>query len=326
MVSVLSWTSAEGARLVDALGVQQRSCGNGARRNRGVAARRGGSRSAALSLGKVAGLVDRSRRREAAADQRARRGDPADALWAIVEGAAYVSLPDGTTVALGEGDVLQVLSNYNGDVTGTIVEADKPVQVIGGHKCTNVPANISACDHLEESMFPIETLAKEYVVVPPVQVPNDTKDKGQIVRVIASEANTTLTFTPDQPVGKVLVNAGDFVEIPTTIAKFVVSADKKILVSQYMVGQDGGYGTSDPAMLVTVNPQQWRKNYLFHAATNWQANYVDILAPMGAVVTVDAVNVANWQPVAATNYQVAHVKLSNANGGNHSPFSHVVTR
>jgi len=226
---------------------------------------------------------------------------------------------DGTgVVMLNEGDVLEVLSNYNGDVTGTIVEADKPVQVIGGHKCTNVPLNVTACDHLEESMFPIETLAKEYVVVPPVQVPNDKAEKGQIVRVIASEANTTLVFTPDQPVGKLLVNAGDFVEIKTTTAKFVVSADKKILVSQYMVGQDGGYGTSDPAMLVTVNPQQWRKTYLFHAATNWQANYVDILAPKDAVVTVDAVNVASWQPVGVTNYQVAHVKLSNGNGGNHS--------
>jgi hypothetical protein len=225
---------------------------------------------------------------------------------------------DGTgVVMLNEGDVLQVLSNYNGDVTGTIVEADKPVQVIGGHKCTNVPLNITACDHLEESMFPIETLAKEYVVVPPVQVPNDALDKGQIVRVIASEANTTLTFTPDQPVAKNLANAGDFVEIKTTTAKFVVSADKKILVSQYMVGQDGGYGTSDPAMLVTVNPQQWRKTYLFHAATNWQANYVDILARKNATVTVD-VNIGNWQPVGTTNYQVAHVKLSNTDGGNHS--------
>ncbi|MBK9756807.1 MAG: hypothetical protein IPO88_25580 [Nannocystis sp.] len=226
---------------------------------------------------------------------------------------------DGTgVVMLNEGDVLEVLSNYNGDVTGTIIEADKPVQVIGGHKCTNVPLNVTACDHLEESMFPIETLAKEYVVVPPVQVPNDQAEKGQIIRVIASEANTTLVFTPDQPVGKLLVNAGDFVEIKTTTAKFVVTADKKILVSQYMVGQDGGFGTSDPAMLVTVNPQQWRKTYLFHAATNWQANYVDILAPKNAVVTVDAVNVANWQPVGVTNYQVAHVKLSNQNGGNHS--------
>ena len=226
-------------------------------------------------------------------------------------------------ISLNEGDVLQVLSNYNGDLTGTIVEADKPVQVFGGHKCTNVPLNVTACDHLEESIFPIETLAKEYVVAPPVQVPNDQAPKGQIVRVIASEDATTLTFEPDQPGNKFLAKAGDFLQIPPTTARFVVSADKKILVAQYMVGQDGGYGTSDPAMLLAVNPQQWRSSYLFHAATNWQANYVDILAPKGANVTVDGANVGAWIAIGASNYQVAHVKLSNQNGGNHAVSSDI---
>ena len=226
---------------------------------------------------------------------------------------------DGTgVVMLGEGDVLEVYSNTNGDLTGTIIEADKPVQVLGGHKCSNVPLDVTACDHLEESMFPIETLAKEYVVVPSVQVPNDKLDKGQIVRVIASEDNTTLVFEPDQPVAKVLAKAGDFVELKSTTAKFVVTADKKILVSQYMVGQDGGFGTSDPSMLLAVSPLQWRKSYLFHAPVNWQANYVDILSTKNAVVTVDGIAVAGWQPVGATNYQVAHVKLPNINNGNHT--------
>jgi hypothetical protein len=226
---------------------------------------------------------------------------------------------DGTgVVMLGEGDVLSVYSSTNGDLTGTIIEADKPVQVMGGHKCSNVPLSVTACDHLEESMFPIETLAKEYVVVPSVQVPNDQADKGQMVRIIASEDDTTLVFNPDQPVGKLLAKAGDFVELKSTIAKFVVTADKKILVAQYMVGQDGGFGTSDPSMLLAVNPLQWRKSYLFHAPVNWQANYVDILSPKDASVAVDGVPVIGWQPVGATNYQVAHVKLTNQNGGNHS--------
>mgnify|MGYP002358328474 CR=1 FL=1 len=75
------------------------------------------------------------------------------------------------------------------------------------------------------------------------------------MRIIASEPNTTLTFNPDQPGNKVLVNAGDFVELPTSVAKFLVTADKKILVAQYMIGQSGGYGTSDPSMLLAVNPQ-----------------------------------------------------------------------
>jgi hypothetical protein len=224
---------------------------------------------------------------------------------------------DGTgTVKLNRGDVLEVMSNTQ-DVTGTLVNADKPVQVIGGHECTDVPLNITACDHLEESMFPIETLATEYVIAPPVQVPTDSKEKAQIVRVIAPYANTTLTFDPDQNVKKVLVNAGDFTEIPMTIARFVVKADKKILVSQYMVGQDAGYGTSDPAMVLAVAPAQWRKGYLVHAPVSWLANYVDLISTTGATIKVDGAAVANWSPIGATGYSVAHVKLGNVGGGNH---------
>ena len=51
-----------------------------------------------------------------------------------------------------------------------------------------------------------------------VQVPKDALEKAQ-VRVIASEDRTALVFDPDQPVGKLLAKAGDFVEIPTTTAK-----------------------------------------------------------------------------------------------------------
>ncbi len=220
-------------------------------------------------------------------------------------------------IMLDDGDVLEVV-NSAADLTGTIITADKPVQVFGGHECTNVPLNVTACDHLEESMFPIETLAKEYLVVPPVQVPNDQLEKAQMVRIIASEANTTLVFDPDQPVAKNLAKAGDFVQIATTTAKFLVTADKKIMVAQYMVGQDGGYGTSDPAMLLAVNPLQWRKSYLVHAPTSWVANYVDLMAKTGTTVSVDGVNAGGWKVIGNTGYSYTHVKLSNNGNGNHS--------
>jgi len=221
-------------------------------------------------------------------------------------------------VVLNEGDVLQVITAAGGELTGSIVAADKPVQVIGGHECSNVPLDIVACDHLEESMFPIEALATEYIVVPPVQVPNDALEKAIIVRIVASEANTTLTFDPDQPVAKLLVNAGDFIEIPSTTAKFVVKADKKILVAEYMVGQGANFGTSDPAMIIAVPSAQFRSSYLFYAQTGWQANYVDIIAPAGANVMVDGVPAANFIPIGASGFSVSHVKLSNAGDGTHS--------
>ncbi|NVB40255.1 IgGFc-binding protein [Pseudenhygromyxa sp. WMMC2535] len=222
-------------------------------------------------------------------------------------------------IVLDNSDAINVItSTTNADLTGSLVVADKPVQVIGGHKCTNVPANITACDHLEEALFPIETLADEYIVVPPAQVPNDNLDKAQMVRVIATEDDTTLTFEPDQGVSTNLASAGDFVQLSSTTAAFKVTGDKPIMVVQYMVGQSAGYGTSDPAMVQAVTPGQFRTDYLFFAAPSWTANYVDIIAPTDASVTVDGAAVADWSAVGTSGYSVAHVELSNAGDGTHS--------
>ena len=222
-------------------------------------------------------------------------------------------------VMLNQGDVLQVMTAA-GDLTGTRVDADKPVQVIGGHDCTDVPLNIPYCDHLEESIFPIDALAKEYFVTPPVHPSNPNAEKAQVVRVIATEDDTTLTFDPDQPVNKNLTNAGDYLEIAMSTAAYMVSADKKVLVTQYMVGQNAGFGLSDPAMVQAVPSEQFRTDYLFYAAPNWSANYVDVIAPDGTTVTVDGamVPVGSWKAIGGTGWSYAHVQLSNAGDGTHT--------
>jgi len=225
---------------------------------------------------------------------------------------------DGTgIVMLNAGDVLQVVTASGQDLTGTHIDSDKPIQVLGGHDCTQVPIGTAACDHLEESMFPVDTLSTEYIVVPPVQVPNDQLEKAQVVRVIATKDETNVTFSPDQAADTTLMNAGDFVELVTTTAKFKVSADKKIQVAQYMVGQSAGFGTSDPAMILAVATEQYRTNYLFHAPVGWSANYVDIIAPDGASVDVDGMPVNGFIPIDGSGFSLAHVNLSNAGDGNH---------
>ena len=221
-------------------------------------------------------------------------------------------------VMLDESDVLQVITTTNGDLTGSLVTADKPIQVIGGHKCTNVHANVVACDHLEEALFPVQTLADEYIVVPPAQVPNDNLAKAQMVRILATEPNTTVSLTPDQGVDQVLANAGDFIQLSLSTAAFKVTGDKPLLVVQYMVGQAGGYGTSDPAMVQAVTPKQFRTNYLFFAAPSWTANYVDIIAPDNAPVTVDGQAATGWIQVPGTGFSYTHVQLSNAGDGTHT--------
>jgi hypothetical protein len=228
---------------------------------------------------------------------------------------------DGTgVVMLNRGDVLQVVTELDaGDLTGTIVESDKPISMIAGHSCTEIPQDTNTCDHLEESMPPIVALSTEYVIVPPVQVPDDQLAKAQVVRVIATEDDTQLTFEPDQGVQTQLDAAGDFIEIPMTTNMFLISSEKPILVAQYMVSADAGFGQSDPSMVLAVGTDQWRADTLVHAPITWQANYADIIAPMSAGVSVDDMPVpdGDFQDIPGTAYKVAHVLLDNGGDGNH---------
>ena len=73
-----------------------------------------------------------------------------------------------------------------------------------------------------------------------------------------------------------------FVEIAGNLASFQITADKKILVAQYMEGQEAGGGTGDPAMALAVPVEQYRVEYQFHAPVNYETNYVNVTAPLGA--------------------------------------------
>ena len=228
-------------------------------------------------------------------------------------------------VTLNEGDVLEVFSVSGGnqipnvsDLTGTIIAADKPVGVFGGHKCTQIPDGTTACDRLEEQMLPIETLSKQYIVTPPLIPTGGSDPKPHMVRVIATEDNTTLSYDPPQGAATMLAKAGDYIEIAKSGVDLQITADKKILVAQYMQGQDAGGGSGDPAMALAVATEQYRSNYLIHAPTNYEANYVNITAPMGAMITLDGAPVGGFKPIGNTGFGVARLPLNNNGDGNHT--------
>ena len=232
---------------------------------------------------------------------------------------------DGTgKVALDRGDVLEVFSALTlgnpgkADVTGTRIKADRPIQVLGGHVCTNVPYDINACDHLEESMYPYETLAKQYIVTPPLIPTGGNTPKAQMVRIVATQDGTTLAYDPPQNGAPTMIaTAGQYVELSQTAADFEISANNKILVAQYMLGQEAGGDSGDPAMALSVATEQYRTTYLFHAPINYESNFVNITAPMTAKVTLDAAPVAGFKAIGATGYGVVRLELGDNIDGNH---------
>ena len=233
----------------------------------------------------------------------------------VVAGGSVPQLSSGETraLAMNAGDVIE-LRSFDGDLTGSIVESDKPVQVIGGHYCTFIPETTPACDHLEESMFPIEALSNSYVVTAP-RVPAVVDPWPRVVRIVAIAANTTITYDPPQAAPTFLANPGDVIEISANASSFHITADHKILVVEYMQGQEAGGGTGDPSMALAVPTEQYRTRYVFLAPLNYRDNYVAVVAPRGAVITLDDVPVTGFQPVGTSSYDVAHVWLPKPRDG-----------
>jgi hypothetical protein len=218
---------------------------------------------------------------------------------------------------LNAGDVMQAQSSDStaADPTGTVITADKPIAVFGGHDCTFIPASVGYCDHIEEQMFPANTLSKNYVVTPP-SLPSMAQPKAFFVRVIAVEPNTTLTYDPPSAWPAALNNTGDYIEIDSG-SSFKLTASNRVLVAQYMKGQDAGGGSGDPAMALAVTTQQFRKSYLFHSPVNYESNYVNIIADLTAQVTLDGAPVLLGETIGATGLGVARVKLPGGGDGNH---------
>jgi hypothetical protein len=78
-------------------------------------------------------------------------------------GVAAVQAGQTGSVMMNRGDILQVRVGNGGDITGTRVDADKPIWVVGAVNCVNVPANVTYCDHIEEQMLPFDYWGKTYV-------------------------------------------------------------------------------------------------------------------------------------------------------------------
>lgn len=229
------------------------------------------------------------------------------------------------TLTLMPGDVLQLLSDSpldcadtpistrrdfvcplgaEFDLTGTLIEADGPVQVIAGHNCSYVPLDRVACDHLEETMFPIDTWGVEVIAARPrgsAQLPH-------VLRVLSAAADNRVTFSPNVQ-APVTLGRGESLEIITN-EHVLVSAQKPISVAQYLVGQDGQGTVGDPSMSIAIPVEQYRSSYAFLSPATYKVNYVSIIAQAGDLVVLDGRPVDGFVPVADGAYQATAVPLT----------------
>ncbi|MFI5307790.1 MAG: IgGFc-binding protein [Polyangiales bacterium] len=250
---------------------------------------------------------------------------------------------DQQTVTLARGEVLQLLSatpedcdgkpsdNVPGgeityckvpkeyDLTGTQITTQGKVAVIAGHDCAFLPYNRWACDHLEETMFPLESWGKDVTVSLSETVACQAK-LPNMARVLSSTDGNMISFTPSSVHAPVQLDKGQFVELEYS-KDFRVRGSDAILVAQFLLGQDyngrgtaGAYAKGDPSMSLAIPTEQYRSRYPFLTPETYTDNYVNVIARQNQLILLDGLLVNGFTTVASTQLTTARVRVG---GGSH---------
>ena len=232
---------------------------------------------------------------------------------------------------LGRGDVAELASQAFGDLSGSLIRADKPVQVIAGTACGSLaPASIAnaTCDHLEESLLPAETLGKHYFLAAPTGALGLPASYG--ARIYGNVAGTNLSYPSGAPPGAPSsVGAAQVVDLGFLNGDFEIVADHEIAVATFLTSSalanpDDLYGRGDPSQSQVVAVEQYRKSYVFLAPNDYDTSFVDVIAPLAAQTTLDGEPIPGTpSPLGGSGFGVTRVRLGAGDGGAHSLVSDV---
>ena len=157
------------------------------------------------------------------------------------------------------------------DLTGSRVSSDHPIAAFGGHACVNIPFDVGACDHLEETLAPVTTWGPSYETMPLVD-PATTGIPNRL-RIVAAHDGTEVDVTPPQRgvADDLVLDAGEWVEIEFA-EPISVRGSHPIQLAQYLVGQNittPPLARGDPGMTTLVPQAQFRSEYVFVTPTSY---------------------------------------------------------
>jgi hypothetical protein len=243
--------------------------------------------------------------------------------------------PGTLTFTLGAGDVVELLASRgaawgdpDSDLSGTLVTATEPVQVISLNAITDVPSPAVSgqgyADHLEESVLPAESLGSHYVVAPPTTPTGNTV--GHYVRFYGNRDGTTLTYPSGSPPpgAPTTLSAGEVVQLTGIVtSSFEVQGSNEFAIASIMMGgqaQDPGSDDpqGDPSLSFEVAVEQFRSKYIFLAPVDYAESYADILVPPGASVTLDGAALTGTPTPIDSGWSIVRELLSTTGSGAHS--------
>ncbi|MBK7986030.1 MAG: T9SS type A sorting domain-containing protein [Ignavibacteria bacterium] len=168
---------------------------------------------------------------------------------------------------LNAGDVICIANDDDGqDIAGSRVVASKPVGVISGNQCANIPEGVPWCDFTAEMELPTTTWGKEYHVPALIDRLNNP-----IIRIFAHPDYKNVKIYRDGKEWLVLPNNSRIENQAFAVRRLqdgppkstLITADAPIYVMLYNPGQGDDNVASDPFQCVISPVEQYQKEIIF---------------------------------------------------------------
>lgn len=231
--------------------------------------------------------------------------------WRIKGNPPVAATPAGgeIVVTIGPFDVLNLETDDGtmqddmktiADLSGSLVQASKPVAVFSGVESTGAPGSVldvptgpngagNCClDHLEEQMFPVESVGTHYVVTRSPVRSTGSWHEPDVLRFVGVAEPATVTTSLPAPFDTFTLQPGE-VKTTWTQTDVWVSATKPVQVGQILVANEyvDGPAIGDPSLTVYPPVEQFRTEYVFLTPGSWNQTYVVIAAQNGSNVMLD---------------------------------------
>jgi hypothetical protein len=237
------------------------------------------------------------------------------------QGVAGATAGSSVTYTLASGQYLQL--TQPAELTGTAVQSDQPVAVIGASTLVDLPLTTSRADSAEQMLPPVRALGSEYVAVR-YRSRDPVNEESVPWRIVGVVDGTQLTYEPAPPAGAPsAISAQQLAEFDDP-GPFVVrsqDAQHPFYLASYMTGGQPYDGTGDPEFVNVVPPAQYLPHYTFFTDPTYpETNLVVVRVrdPQSGKmpdVQLDCAGLlSGWTPVGtAGNYEMTRVDLSTGN-------------
>ncbi|MCA9686116.1 MAG: IgGFc-binding protein, partial [Myxococcales bacterium] len=208
-----------------------------------------------------------------------------------MQGIVQAEPGDEITVFLNEWEVVNIASRgIPGDMTGTVVESDKPVAVFSTGERAIAPSyapdglpmppdwdpqmsDLCCTDHIEEQVFPATSLGSNFVVAHSPLRNDGGWIEPDILRFMAVAEPATVTTSLPPPRDQFVLQPGEMYE---TWAQedIIVQSTTPIMVAQILVSQTYTEAfIGDPSLTYFPPVDQYRDRYVFLTPPTWTLNY-----------------------------------------------------